>query len=125
MMSPLVTLNRRSSVISHREDVMGRSGKLSRIGTVAFFILRWPPNGTARVADAGRRLVARHHFIDAIQISWVVLALGLRFADKSGCHQLVVALAVIAFVRLQLDIVGQLEILQGASEFDGVDSLLA
>src|SRR3954454_11960164 len=103
MMSPLVTLNRRSCVIIHtRKSIdLKRSGpdpaKYSGSGSSGLR-LGWPLNITAGVADGGRRLVARYDFIDTEEVLRVVLAIGLRLSHKGGCHQLMVALAVIDLV---------------------------
>ena len=61
---------------------------------------------------AGAVLSPGDDFVDAVQVFRIVLALRLRLADEGRGHQLMVALAVIDLVRLQLDIVRQLEILQ-------------
>src|SRR4051794_2912675 len=124
MISPLVTLNRRSCVIDHRNrrpaadlECIGPGSKASRSS------LAWPMNSAAGIADGGRGLVARNDFVDTEEIFGVVLALGLRLADEGRCHQLMVALAIVALVRLQLDVVGQLEVLQRGRELGRIDGL--
>ena len=49
---------------------------------IADFTLRRPLNRAAGFAHCGRGLVARDDFIDAVEIFRIVLALGLRLADK-------------------------------------------
>ena len=73
---------------------------------------------------AGAVLSPGDDFVDAVQVFRIVLALGLRLADEGRRHQLMVALAVIDLVRLQLDVVRQLEILQRRGELDRVGCLL-
>src|ERR1700736_6172837 len=88
-------------------------------------MLRRPLDGAAGLADRRRRLVAGDDFVHAIEVFRIVLALRLRLADKRRGHQLMVALAIIDLVRLQLDVVRQLEILQGGRELDRIEALLA
>src|SRR5437660_6678244 len=124
MMSPLVMLKRRSSVIIHRlRKVTGPIRNASPGSEKWQIILGWPSNITTGFTDCGRGLVARDDFVNAEEIFRIVLALRLRLADKGGRHQLMVALAVIDLVRLQLDVVGQLEILERGCELDRVGGL--
>src|SRR5579863_4612994 len=108
MMSPLVTLNRSSCVIIHRRSPNASdpgAGLPDQKGK-SRFSLGGPLHRATGFAYRRSRLVARHDFVDAIEVLGVVLALGLRLADKGRCHQLMIALAVIDLVRLQLDVIG-------------------
>src|SRR3954453_19273495 len=98
MISPLVILNRRSWVISHRKEPCTRSGRLySRIRKQPTMLGR-PLNFAAGVFDRRSGLVARHNLVDAVQIFRIVLAVRLRLAHEGRCHELMIALAVVALV---------------------------
>src|SRR6201996_607835 len=113
MISPLVTLNSRSVVIFHRKRRPAAGpGRWPRTGNIMEFSLARPLNSAAGLGNRGRGLVARDDLVNAIEVFRVVLALGLRLADEGRGHQLMVALAVIDLVRLQLHVVGQLEIFE-------------
>src|SRR5262249_51521716 len=90
MMSPLVTLNSRSCVIA--------CNTAPAPGPVRS---RRPYDRAAGRSFRGGSLVARDHLIDAEQIFGVARGLLHRFTDKGRRHQLVIALAVVALVRLQ------------------------
>src|SRR6476620_9655368 len=100
MISPLVTLNRRSCVIIHRvrKHASGPGGSAPGPQLMAGLMLGGPLNGATGFADGGRRLVTGNDFIDAVEILGVVLALRLRLADEGRRHQLMVALAVVDLV---------------------------
>src|SRR5579872_2440062 len=83
-----------------------------------------PLDGAAGVADRRRGLVARNDFVDVVKVFRIVLSARLRFANEGRRHQLMVALAVIDLVGLQLDVVGQLEILERSGELDRVERFL-
>src|SRR5260221_10082751 len=72
-----------------------------------------------------RRLVAGHDLIDAEEVLGVVLALLLRLADEGRGHQLMVALAVVALVRLQLHFGRQLEIAQRPGKLERIERFLS
>src|SRR6516165_12259882 len=125
MMSPLVTLNRSSCAIFHRKkNPPARSIRELKPpdDDPVKGLLGRPLDGAAGVAYRRRRLVARDHLVDAIEILRIVLAFRLRFTDEGRRHQLMVALAVVDLVRLQLDVVGQFEILERRSKLDRIES---
>src|SRR5207247_8136774 len=73
----------------------------------------------------GRRgFVPRNHIVDAEQILGIVLAVRHRLADEGGGHQLVVALAVLAFVWLPLDFGRQLEVAERSRQLQRIYALL-
>src|ERR1051326_3132988 len=124
MMSPLVMLKRRSCVIFHRQKARIDPGPCRPGSANRSLTLRRPLNPAAGLFDRRSGLVTWHDLVDAIEILRIVLAAGLRFTDERGCHELMVALAIIAFVGLQLDVVGELEILQRRRELYRIEGSL-
>src|SRR5512138_978533 len=124
MMRPLVILNSSSSVMRrplllHLDAALARGSARGAVRVPCAGSPSW--SGRDRCAKSGRpldlaagrafrrgRLVACDDLIDAEQILGIACRLGQRLADERRRHQLVVALAVVALVRLQLDVVGEL-----------------
>src|SRR5579872_1207152 len=84
-----------------------------------------PLDGAAGVAHGRCSLVARNDFVDVVKVFRIVLAARLGLADEGRGRQLMIALAIIDLVWLQLDVVGQLEILERAGELDRVERFFA
>src|SRR5579885_2436713 len=103
MIRPLVTLKSRSCVMR---------------------LLSRPLQLASRLVHRRRVLVARDHLVDAKKVFRIVLALGLRLADESRGHQLMIALAIVAFVRLEPNLGRQYEIAKRLGELQRIERLL-
>src|SRR5579872_2574066 len=84
-----------------------------------------PMEGAAGLGLRRRGLVAGDHLVDVEKIFGVALALGEHLTHEGRGHELMIALAVIAFVGLELHFGGELEIAERAGEDHAVDRFLA
>src|SRR5580700_178113 len=103
-MSPLVMLNRSSSVILNRQEVSDQAGRWALRERQAEVYRRSsrPLDLAARVLHRSGRLLAGNGVLHREHVVRIALR-GMRFADEDGAHQLMIACTVGGRVRLQRD----------------------